>query len=686
VRQTVPLPKATNDNMDLLLQHGYGSSSSAENSDHDIDADDDDGNNNNNNNSNSKMNPKNLTPMSQSFLSLSSSSSSSSSSSPPPPAVAAADAAVPTSTSISTSTSSNKMTIVRKKVLALQSILPSHIYSQLLTQTVTNKNNNNHTRSIRSEDDGEIGESDDEDEDEFETSHTTHPNDNHNNNDNNNNNTSNHHSSTLPVTQDPHMKSLLSALHRKTPSTTGTTTIDATIKAPIHSRSNNDKAAIDSTDATMKMNVSTTVIPANTTTSTTTVSDDPQWVHRTHTSSSRNDNNDHDDHHVTFSEKKEILGAAFLVNAETTTITTTRRKRNSSNTTTNINTNNDHTLKVTSVRYIHQNSSAKKSDASRFDNRNEHDRHDDDDDHDDHDHDAKRNVSSLLATADMSDGINTNRVVAVADGSHIKESIQDEQSGIAPIITTSSRLIPQKVQAAPIMVDSTIHMGSELPLYPIEMESENENQRGNDNASSLHGTYHQQNPGFTNYGATKPTTTATTTTTTIKSKKRHRQELENALRNGNVDAIADHAPHTINTTIVSISGADPTFYQPQLNHVIDHPNITSTNSTPTAMNVVPTSRYDPSTGQTIHVMTNKNGGAYRGGGDDDDFNNNYHDHASLGGIISKLPTGRGKNQINHLLANAVALERHRQQQQSFQTSSSTNAKSYRANAKQKYGW
>jgi hypothetical protein len=48
------------------------------------------------------------------------------------------------------------------------------------------------------------------------------------------------------------------------------------------------------------------------------------------------------------------------------------------------------------------------------------------------------------------------------------------------------------------------------------------------------------------------------------------------------------------------------------------------------MNVVPTLRYDPSTGQTIHVMTNKNGGAYRGGGDDDDFNNNYHDHASLG--------------------------------------------------------
>jgi hypothetical protein len=113
------------------------------------------------------------------------------------------------------------------------------------------------------------------------------------------------------------------------------------------------------------------------------------------------------------------------------------------------------------------------------------------------------------------------------------------------------------------VVDSTINMGSELPLYPIEMESENENQHGNDNASSLHGTYHQH-PVFTNYGATKPTTTATTTTTN-KSKKRHRQELENALRNGNVDAIADHALHTFHTTVVSISGADPTFYQPH-NH------------------------------------------------------------------------------------------------------------------------
>jgi hypothetical protein len=75
---------------------------------------------------------------------------------------------------------------------------------------------------------------------------------------------------------------------------------------------------------------------------------------------------------------------------------------------------------------------------------------------------------------------------------------------------------------------------------------------------------------------------------------------------------------------------------------------------PSGLRNVPTHLYDPSTGTTV-----------------------AHDPQSGG-----IGKGRGKNQINHLLAQAVRLERERAEQDQV----TTGVKMHRANAKRKYGW
>jgi hypothetical protein len=78
---------------------------------------------------------------------------------------------------------------------------------------------------------------------------------------------------------------------------------------------------------------------------------------------------------------------------------------------------------------------------------------------------------------------------------------------------------------------------------------------------------------------------------------------------------------------------------------------------PSGLRNVATHLYDPSTGTTVaHDPTTGNG----------------------------IGKGRGKNQINHLLAQAVRLERERTEQDQYHVA--TGVKLHRANAKRKYGW
>lgn len=118
-------------------------------------------------------------------------------------------------------------------------------------------------------------------------------------------------------------------------------------------------------------------------------------------------------------------------------------------------------------------------------------------------------------------------------------------------------------------------------------------------------------------------------------RKRGRKELERALRHGQLDAVE---------TDLSLH-ADTNQY---------NPSIASLNAVPPSefgIKVAPTAMYDPSVGGTV------------------------------GGHLK----GRGKNQINHVMAAAAHLEEQRRQQY-LRDGSAASGKTHRANAKQKYGW
>ncbi|GKY90384.1 hypothetical protein MPSEU_000012400 [Mayamaea pseudoterrestris] len=119
-------------------------------------------------------------------------------------------------------------------------------------------------------------------------------------------------------------------------------------------------------------------------------------------------------------------------------------------------------------------------------------------------------------------------------------------------------------------------------------------------------------------------------------RKRSRKELERALRHGHLDAVE---------TDLSLQANDPSEY---------HPSAASLSAAPPSqlgIHVAPTQMYDP----------------------------------SAGAVTAGQSRGRGKNQINHVMAAAAQLEEHRRQQYQREGASGA-AKSYRANAKQKYGW
>lgn len=116
------------------------------------------------------------------------------------------------------------------------------------------------------------------------------------------------------------------------------------------------------------------------------------------------------------------------------------------------------------------------------------------------------------------------------------------------------------------------------------------------------------------------------------SRKRSRKDIERELRQGNFDAVVDQS------SVVTIQQASPDSFipQPETYAVPQH-----------GIKVATTAMYDPSQG------------------------------AAVGG----LNKGRGKNQINHLMASAASLELQRARQ-----GNSNIGKVQRANAKQKYGW
>jgi hypothetical protein len=115
-------------------------------------------------------------------------------------------------------------------------------------------------------------------------------------------------------------------------------------------------------------------------------------------------------------------------------------------------------------------------------------------------------------------------------------------------------------------------------------------------------------------------------------------------------------------------GVDPTMYAPNVIAAAQQQQLTSITSHGSFIKHSTTHIYDPTLGTTVpyHATTT-----------------DMNDTSVTKTIAMK---GRGKNQINALLAQAVTLERERNEQQLPTTSSKTTQQIHRANAKRKYGW
>jgi hypothetical protein len=158
--------------------------------------------------------------------------------------------------------------------------------------------------------------------------------------------------------------------------------------------------------------------------------------------------------------------------------------------------------------------------------------------------------------------------------------------------------------------------------------------------------------------------------------KRHfsRKELERRLRRNNGNATVNINDIWNDTGWTQTQqGVDPNLYAPC---APPPTSVATTSSAPYTVRNVATHMYDPSTGTTVpvanpHSIASSSSG---GGGNTTD-----------GTILQK---GKGKNQIHHLLAQAVKLERERSQQHNHASHTTTTSaiQLHRANAKRKYGW
>lgn len=133
------------------------------------------------------------------------------------------------------------------------------------------------------------------------------------------------------------------------------------------------------------------------------------------------------------------------------------------------------------------------------------------------------------------------------------------------------------------------------------------------------------------------------------NKKRRRQEMERLLRQGQLDAALDQSSASSGTNTNSVAANTISLQQPQAYVPTD--GAAAHVDTTGLVRVAPTPMYDPRQGQAV-VGT--------GGG-----------------------AGRGKNQINHLLASAANLELARAR---GMVAKPGGQNPHRANAKRKYGW
>lgn len=156
----------------------------------------------------------------------------------------------------------------------------------------------------------------------------------------------------------------------------------------------------------------------------------------------------------------------------------------------------------------------------------------------------------------------------------------------------------------------------------------------------------QQRPG-PDYLAAATAHNETVSAPPPQQKKRSRKEMERALRRGEVESVLDDAGLT------SLQGADPNAYAPDASQY-----------------TAAASAANPTEGS--HTVRNVTTQMY---------------DATVGATVAGKVAGKGKNQINQLLAQAAVLERERAQQQPTSGASNTSqVKLHRANAKRKYGW
>lgn len=201
------------------------------------------------------------------------------------------------------------------------------------------------------------------------------------------------------------------------------------------------------------------------------------------------------------------------------------------------------------------------------------------------------------------------------------------------------RSLARQVKAAPMPTPSLRqdNKGSPIPLTSSVHHS-----------TAQHAAY--ANQGTSTFGVAP---TEAVNVPQYNKKKRSRQELERALRQGNVQVLKDPS-HAFLVDVQSLQQADPTEYAPEAESAHE---ASLRQSQQHGIRVAPTLMYDASTGTAESVVVGPEGGP-------------------------KLK-GRGKNQIHHVVAAAAQLEMQRARQN---PSSSGSGSTHRVNAKAKYGW
>ena len=167
-----------------------------------------------------------------------------------------------------------------------------------------------------------------------------------------------------------------------------------------------------------------------------------------------------------------------------------------------------------------------------------------------------------------------------------------------------------------------------------------------------------------------------------------RKEIERTLRrSGNIIHNPDTTSISNSSTSISSSnnkmddvwknmeftqtqeGVDPNRYAPNVMAAAQQQQLTSITSNASFIHNSTTQIYDPTLGTTVPYQATKA---------------DTTDATAMTKTVAMK--GKGKNQINALLAQAVTLERERNEQQMPTTTSKTTQQTHRANAKRKYGW